>query len=162
MTTLDKIKIFVMLSAFASSIFASSKGQRNYKFFKDQKTVIKNPFKLRDPFKRPFRRGARKAKKRFGGTLSGNTFSNVASIEGVALDKIKIVGVLLGENRRAIAKVDGKGNTTYVLKEGMKVGEDDAELRAILPGGIVLVEKIRNVYDQDEYLETIIPISEEN
>jgi len=155
-------KIFIVIILYSCHLFASGPDKRSYKFFKEQKTIIKNPFKLRDPFKRPLRRGVRKSKKRFGGTIRGNTFSNVASIEGIAIDKIKIVGVLLGENRRAIAKIDGNTGTTYVLKEGMKIGEDDAELKAILPGGIVLVEKIRNVYDQDEFLETIIPISEEN
>ena len=41
----------------------------------------------------------------------------------------------------------------------MKIGEDGAELKAILPGGIIVVEKIVNVYGQEEYLETVIPIS---
>ena len=49
----------------------------------------------------------------------------------------------------------------FYIKEGMKLGSSGAEVKAILPGGIVLVEKIRNVYDQDEYLETVIPISNE-
>ena len=43
----------------------------------------------------------------------------------------------------------------------MRLGRDNAEIKAILPGGIVVVEKIRNVYNQEEYLETIIPISTE-
>ena len=53
------------------------------------------------------------------------------------------------------------GKDTYLLKEGMRLGLDNAEIKAILPGGIVVVEKIRNVYNQEEYLETIIPISSE-
>ena len=48
---------------------------------------------------------------------------------------------------------------SFILKEGMSLGKNKAELKAILPGGIVLVEKFKNVYDQDEYLETIIPVS---
>ena len=47
----------------------------------------------------------------------------------------------------------------YYIKEGMRIGTNSAEVKAILPGGIVLVEKIRNVYDLDEYLETVIPVS---
>ena len=46
-----------------------------------------------------------------------------------------------------------------ILREGMKIGADQAELKAILPGGIILVEKITNVYGEEEYLETVIPIS---
>lgn len=64
-----------------------------------------------------------------------------------------------------MAKIDqGKGGASsdiYILKEGMKVGVDDAEVKAILPGGIVVVEKIVNVYDQQEYIETVIPVSAE-
>ena len=46
-----------------------------------------------------------------------------------------------------------------LLKEGRTLGKNRAEVRAILPGGVVLVEKITNVYEQDEYIETIIPIT---
>ena len=60
----------------------------------------------------------------------------------------------MGEDKN----IDGDSNV-YYIKEGMKLGENGAEVKAILPGGIVLVEKIRNVYDQDEYLETVIPVS---
>ena len=41
----------------------------------------------------------------------------------------------------------------------MKISHGEAEVKAILPGGVVIVEKIKNIYDQDEYLETILPIS---
>jgi len=54
---------------------------------------------------------------------------------------------------------DGEKAGIIILKEGMKIGDDGAELKAILPGGIILVEKIVNVYGQEEYLETVIPIS---
>jgi type IV pilus assembly protein PilP len=74
------------------------------------------------------------------------------------LGKLKVIGVMIGENRRAICQVDGfKEN--IILREGEKVGIDNAELKAILPGGVVFVEKITNVYGQEEYLETIIPVS---
>jgi len=135
-----------------------SADEKQYDFFRNQKTKIKNPFELRDPFKRQIQQGRDKKKKRFGGFVEGNVFSNLPSIEEVPLNKIKIVGVFLGKDRRAMAKVDEQ---TFILKEGMKLGADSALLKAILPGGIVLVEKITNVYDQDEYLETIIPVSVE-
>ncbi|MBT3584766.1 MAG: hypothetical protein HN509_07655 [Halobacteriovoraceae bacterium] len=157
-----------------------------YKFFKGQKTKIKRPFEMRDPFKR--KRLRKKRTTRFGNFSQSGIFSNLPSIDGVPLDQIKIVGILLGKNRRAIAKIGdsssgaavggsaeaaaasrkakrkaggSSGDATYILKEGMKIGENEAEIKAILPGGIVLVEKITNVYDQDEYLETIIPLTSE-
>lgn len=135
----------------------AAKSQR-FNFFKGQKTFIKNPFKLRDPFKRPMFR-----KKRKSGELikEKNKYTNIGTIDGTELSKIKIVGVLIGKDRRAIAKIDGESDKTFILREGMKLGTNDAVIKAILPGGLVLVEKIRNVYEQDEYLETIIPISTE-
>ena len=48
-----------------------------------------------------------------------------------------------------------------MLREGMKLGPERAELKAILPGGIVVVEKIKNIYNQEEYLETVIPVTDQ-
>lgn len=132
----------------------------NVNFIKNSGTNIKNPYALRDPFKREIKKrssGAERTKKYLGTELS-----NLGSIDKIALDNIVIVGVLLGRERRALAKTSkGKGRRsaeTYILKEGMKIGLNNAVLKAILPGGVVVVEKIRNVYDQDEYIETVIPI----
>ena len=139
-----------------SNVFAQN---AKFEFFNGNKTKIKNPIGLRDPFKR--KRLSLKTKKgKYSAFLKGNFFSNLPSIENVALNDIRIVGVLLGKKRRAMAKIKN-GKDTYLLKEGMRLGLDNAEIKAILPGGIVVVEKIRNVYNQEEYLETIIPISSE-
>ena len=72
--------------------------------------------------------------------------------------KYLLKGFYVGENRRAIAQTIGNEGS-FLLKEGMKLGRNGAEVKAILPGGVVIVEKIVNIYDQEEYLETIIPIS---
>lgn len=132
-----------------------------FQFFKGQTTSIRNPFELRDPFKRELHRSRSGKKSRFGGIVEGTSFTNLPSISNVPLEKIKITGVLIGKERRAMAKIDGDDNNMYVLKEGMVLGADSAEIKAILPGGVVLVEKIRNVYDQDEYLETILTITQD-
>ena len=71
---------------------------------------------------------------------------------------------MIGKERRAMAKIatgNSLGSEVFFIKEGMKIGPNGAEVKAILAGGVVLVEKIRNVYDQDEYLETVIPVSSE-
>ncbi|MCO4792682.1 MAG: hypothetical protein KC493_03160 [Bacteriovoracaceae bacterium] len=154
------------------SLFIASDGfsqERQFNFFKNQKTFIKNPFELRDPFRRPKSKQARSKNKK---KKIGGGFSNAPTLDGIELKNIRIVGILLGGTRRAIAKVvtgkkgDGGGEAlsedTYVLKEGMVMGDNQAEIRAILPGGVVLVEKLRNVYDQDEYLETILPLQSTN
>lgn len=141
-----------------------------------QQTSIVNPFDMRDPFKRNLPKRSRLKKNMGNRFFNGQMYTNIDSIEGIPLEQIRVVGVLLGNNRRAIVKIvdpemearleaDPSADVTrdartFVVKEGMKLGVDGAEVRAILPGGIVLVEKIRNVYDQDEYLETIIPVSE--
>ena len=141
-----------ILFMFSASVIGQKKSNS---FFRD-KTKLKNPFSLRDPFKAPFAAKARTKKEKFE---DEGVFSNIPSIEGIELNKIKITGVFLGKNRRAIAKINDKD--TVILTEGMTLGKDKAELKAILPGGIVLVEKIVNVYGQEEYLETIIPIADD-
>ncbi|WP_408098476.1 hypothetical protein ACJVC5_06070 [Peredibacter sp. HCB2-198] len=133
----------------------------------NNKTKIENPFELRDPFKAPVSKSEGGKDKKGGFYVSGKgQYSNIGD---VALDQInvadiRLVGVLIGKERRALiatgkeAKEGAKG-PVIILKEGMKIGPDAAELKAILPGGIVLVEKIVNVYGEEEYLETVIPIS---
>lgn len=133
------------------------------KFYKDVTTRLKDPFNLRDPFKRVMFKRKSEIKKSYKVMEEGSVFSNLPTIENVPLSKIKVVGILLGKERRAMAKISGGGQTseTYILKEGMKLGENQAELKAILPGGIVVVEKLKDVYDKDEFIETLIPVSPE-
>jgi type IV pilus assembly protein PilP len=122
--------------------------------FKSLSTIDK-PFELRDPFKPPFERKKIdfSSKPKNEGAISPEEFMKTINIED-----IKVVGVLVGKDRRAVVKLKGNDGT-FLVKEGMLVGPDKAELKAILPGGIVLVEKIKNVYDDDEYIETVIPLS---
>ena len=168
---INSIKFKINLFLFFFLIVGSVRAQANKSqlkvnpIFQEGATTIKNPLDLRDPFKKK-RRRLKKRKKNYGGYLSAGKYSNLPTIESYGLDQIRIVGVLLGENRRAIAKIssgaNGKlSNESFMIKEGMKIGENKAEVKAIMPGGIVLVEKIRNVYDQDEYIETVIPVSSE-
>ena len=153
-----KIFYFILI-VYLFSLNPAYSVEADSKIIKTNSTSVKNPLELRDPFKREIRRRSR-GKKSYPGTKS--VFSNIPSIDATPLDQIKITGILIGKERRAVAKIiDGTSlsKESYILKEGMKLGENNAEIKAILPGGIVLVEKIRNVYDQDEYLETIIPVS---
>jgi len=139
----------------SSEKVANETADKNFRKFLKTKTKIKDPFNLRDPFRSPLKI-KKKSKLLQRGILKDGVFTNTASAKGVPLSKLKITGVLVGKERRAIARI---GNETVILKEGMTLGEDGALLKAILPGGIILVEKILNVYGEDEYLETVIPIS---
>lgn len=132
-------------------------------FFKD-KTKIDQPFSLRDPFKAPVSK-TDKGQKR-GYTVSGKgQYTNIAEIplDQVNIGEMKVIGVLIGRERRAMinpgSEDAGKKNKIIIVKEGMKIGPEGAELKAILPGGVILVEKMVNVYGEEEYLETVIPIS---
>lgn len=117
---------------------------------------IEEPFKLRDPFQ-PLK--LKKPVKRTSTTpYRKGVFTNVPQINNVTLDKIRVTGVLVGPERRAFLKIENS-KETYTLKEGMTLGANDAEVKAILPGGIILVEKVTNIYGEVEYLETVIPIS---
>jgi Tfp pilus assembly protein PilP len=127
-------------------------------FFQD-KTTIDNPFNLRDPFKAPQTKSdAKKTGRGFKITGKGE-YSNIneVSLDQLNLQTLKVVGVLIGKERRAM--ITTGGNKITILKEGMKIGPEMVELKAILPGGIVLVEKIVNVYGEEEFLETVVPIS---
>ncbi|MFP5387323.1 MAG: hypothetical protein ACLGHN_14695 [Bacteriovoracia bacterium] len=103
----------------------------------------------------------KEATKRKGFTVTGKgQYSNITDtpLDQMKINEIRLVGVLIGKERRALINI-GKESKVIILKEGMKIGPDGAELKAILPGGIVLVEKIVNVYGEEEYLETVVPIS---
>jgi len=126
-------------------------------------TNIENPIDLRDPFKMPDIEESKKKNliqnrpywvedgviTNIGGDLDPST---------VNIENLQITGILLGPERRATVKI---GENRIVLKEGMLFGpQKDIELKAIMPAGVVFVEKIKNVYNQDEYIETIIPVRE--
>ena len=144
------ISFFVTIGEIAAPVDPLSNFFRN-------KTKIDKPFDLRDPFKAPQTK-AEKAKPGAFFSESKGQYSNIVEEKVKSMDAIKLVGVLIGKERRALVSSQG-GKSIIILKEGMKIGDDGAELKAILPGGIILVEKIVNVYGQEEYLETVIPIS---
>lgn len=130
-------------------------------FFGD-KTKIENPFNLRDPFKAPQGKATetKSSEKRGFYVSDKGQYTNIGDVsyDQISVHQLKVVGVLIGKERRALVNTDEK-DKIIILKEGQKIGPEAAELKAILPGGIVLVEKIVNVYGEEEYLETVIPIS---
>lgn len=150
--------IELVFSLIISNSFAA--GQNS--IIKKLNIDIKNPLELRDPFKRKMRKISMTGESR-GRLLVNDKFTNHPSLAGRNIENIRVVGVLLGQTRRAIARlVDESGtykNETYFIKEGMKLGQNGAVVKAIVPGGIILAEKIRNVYEEDEYIETVIPIT---
>lgn len=152
-------KLLILILFFIPSVFAQeSKGGKQYEFLRS-KTQVKNPLEMRDPFKRKILRKKHQVNQE---RKDSGYYTDETSIENVSIDKLKIVGVLLGNQRRAMVKIaDRENSEIFYLREGSKIGQNGAELKAILPGGVVLVEKIRNVYDQDEYLETVIPLTSE-
>ncbi len=151
-------KAWIILFCFSLGAQSTTVSQKGRNFFKD-KTTIDNPFNLRDPFKAPQTKSdVKKTGRGFKITGKGE-YSNIneTSLEQLNLETLRVVGVLIGKERRAM--VTSGGNKITILKEGMKIGPEMVELKAILPGGIVLVEKIVNVYGEEEFLETVVPIS---
>lgn len=119
-------------------------------------TSIDKPFDLRDPFRPPEFPG--QAKKNRNEQNNG-VWNNQKKLEDdVKIEDIIVTGVLIGTNRRVILRI-GSDPTSYTLKEGETVGPIGPEIKAILPGGIILAEKINNIYGEPEYIETVIPIS---
>jgi hypothetical protein len=158
------MNIFLILLFCISFVGAQSAPKKSLQNFFEDKTKIENPFNLRDPFKAPVNKSDANKKGR-GFFMSGKgQYSNIGEtpIDQIMVNDIRVVGVLIGKERRALVnlgKEEGGDQKVIILKEGMKIGPESAELKAILPGGIVLVEKIVNVYGEEEYLETVIPIS---
>ena len=149
------MKIFVIFLIFSTIGALAAPVDPLTNFFRD-KTKIDKPFELRDPFKAPQFK-SEKVKINDGVYSSGKgQYTNIVEATVRSMNEIKLVGVLIGKERRALV---ANGKSVIILKEGAKIGEDGAELKAILPGGIILVEKMINVYGQEEYLETVIPIS---
>lgn len=150
--------VFVLFLICVGAGDLSAKSLQN---FFNNKTKIDNPFNLRDPFKAPGTKTEGKKQGR-GFYISGKgQYSNISdtNLNELTLANLKVVGVLIGKERRALVNNGAAEAKVIILKEGMKIGPEQAELKAILPGGIVLVEKIVNVYGEEEYLETVIPIS---
>ncbi len=140
----------IKISAFITALILS---QSSFAISQAIKQRLKN---FRDPFKRNIKilkKSKVKASKR-------TYFTNKKDQSNILIENLKITGVYLGENRRAIGQSLTDKSEPFVIKEGMLLGPDKVRVEAILPGGIVLVEKVTNVYDEVEYLETIIPISE--
>lgn len=152
-----KVIFYFLLSLSVGAIAAPVNSTKN--FFKD-KTKIENPFNLRDPFKSPVMKSEIKSINPNFKVLEKGKYSNIseASLDELTISNVKVVGVLIGKERRAMISA-GENKSVIILKEGMKIGPEKVELKAILPGGIVLVEKMVNVYGEEEFLETVIPIS---
>ncbi|MES2528503.1 MAG: pilus assembly protein PilP [Bdellovibrionota bacterium] len=156
------MKLFIFLLFISIGALAAPPKNPLDEFFKD-KTRIENPLELRDPFKSPQSKGA---SKRQGGNRfrrGENAYSNLAqdNLRDWNIYELRVQGVMIGKERRAMISRGGEGavQKVVVIKEGSLIGPDNAEVKAILPGGIILVEKIINVYGQEEYLETVVPIS---
>ena len=90
-------------------------------FFQD-KTSIENPFNLRDPFKAPTMKTDGKRKGRGFSVLGQGQYSNIreANLEQLPIDQLKVMGVLIGKERRAMVSPDGK--RVIIVKEGVKIG----------------------------------------
>ncbi len=121
-------------------------------------TSIKKPFDLRDPFQAPkFKSEKSRARtSRYNGKMN-----NIPKLKTeFNVENINVVGVLIGKERRVLIKsANQEGSQVYTLKEGEVMGTKGPEIKAILPGGVILVEKITNVYGENEFIETVIPIS---
>lgn len=156
------MSIWILIISLLGAVGAVAAPVNVENIFKDKTNII-NPLELRDPFKAPVKRGSETKSETTGDPSYSNingVYSNLkeADLSNVNVQKMKVMGVLIGKERRVMVQFDSSKDVS-ILKEGMKIGTDNAELKAILPGGIILVEKIINVYGQEEYLETVIPLS---
>lgn len=118
---------------------------------------IANLKKIKDPFMIPKEKveiltAEKKTLKK------NNIYSNELSGSELTLNNLIIVGVALGKKNRAIVKVKGK-TETYMMTEGDLIGPDQIKLKAVLPSGVIFVEKSTNIYGTQEYFETVLPVT---
>lgn len=130
--------------------FANSKLD---KIFEGQ-TSLKDPFELRDPFENPKFKSSKKVKR--DQNFSGVWNDEKKLLMDVDINNLNISGVLIGKERRILIDV---GGVTYKLKEEDRLGPNGPTIKAILPGGMIVVEQITNIYGEAEFIETVIPIS---
>ena len=141
---------FPLMLIFIYSVSSEAKFESMF----DTHTSIPEPFKLRDPFQNPKFKSEKKEKREQ--RLSGVWNEERKLSQDVKLDSLDITGVLIGKNRRVLIKV---GDVVYKFKEEDNIGPNGPKIKAILPGGIILVEQITNIYGEAEYIETAIPLS---
>ena len=147
------MKLVSTLICFFSFLQASA----NVEALFNGKTSIDKPFQMRDPFQPPVFKSVAQEKRT---QSASGLWNNQKKLEGeIKLEDLKVTGVLIGAKRRVTVRV-GTAKTSYTLKEGELIGEGGPEIKAILPGGIILAEKISNIYGEPEFIETVIPISE--
>lgn len=121
----------------------------------DKYTTIPKPFELRDPFQKPSLKS--KSKQRRDQGIKGVWNEEEKFNGNFDIDKIQITGLLIGKQRRVLIKINGKD---YKFKEDESIGRGGPKIKAILPGGIILVEQVNNIYGEPEYIETVVPISQ--
>ena len=123
-------------------------------------TSLKDPLGMRDPFQPP---PIQRSGNQGAGTASteqiNGIYSNIPALGNMPIQEVRVVGVIIGPERRAFVRKNNNDPTTYVVRENDELGGGGARVRAILPGGMILVEKVTNIYGEEEYLETVIPLS---
>ena len=144
------MKFILILSFLSFDIYASKLDG----IFEKQ-TSIKDPFKLRDPFQAPKFRSEKSQRRKE--RIRGVWDTVPKPSDDLKVEDMQIKGVLIGKERRVMISTDGKNS--FSLREGDTIGRTNSSIKAILPGGIILVEKITNIYGEDEFIETVVPIS---
>lgn len=72
----------------------------------------------------------------------GESSPELSVLERFPLDELRLVGVLLNATPVALIETpDGEG---HAVRIGARVGTHRGEVRAILPGGVVLEERLRD------------------
>ncbi len=111
-------------SSAASSVATSTTDNSQVpSFLKNTHTSIKDPLSLRDPFKRQNSILFKDERQRTL-TKDKDSYSNYVTDlpTNVGLNTLKLVGILLGPQRRAIVRV-GNNNQSFSVREGMSLGE---------------------------------------
>lgn len=115
----------------------------------DAPFTLESAMTLRDPFRRPELKTA----------MAIDEGGLIPELERYELDKFKLVGVITGakKNKALLTAPNGK---MHVVSDKTVLGNRRGYIKRILPGMIVIEEKVVNLLGQEERIETVIAIKD--
>ncbi len=147
-----KIQGFYLLFLFLTSLTAVSaqiKPERNNNK-EDTSMHLQNYLHLRDPFRKPMLKVSTEVTE--GGSIP--------ELERYPLDQLKLIGIITGpkKNKALLTTPNGR---MHIVTERMHVGNRRGLIKRIVPGTILVEEKVVNLLGQEEKIETTLEFEKE-
>lgn len=80
-------------------------------------------------------------------------------LQNITLGQISLVGVILGKNPEAL--VQDAGNTGYIIKEGMHIGENSGIVTSISSDGVTIKQHFKDYMGKVNTREVVLTLKKE-